>query len=86
MNAKRLNEIDFTFKVSESEGVDVFVVNKEKRLLKELSRRYTTTFTAVSPRGNAAMKFADTFFKDSIGDSCCGAQHARYDAPKRRHV
>ncbi|CDF77553.1 unnamed protein product [Chondrus crispus] len=72
MNVKRLNEIDFTFDVSEGDGVDVVVVNREKRLLKVPSRRYTTRFTAVSPRGNAAMNFADTFFKGSIGMAVVG--------------
>lgn len=72
MSVQRLNEIDFNFEVSEGDPVDVIIVNDERRTLQRPSRRYTTSFQAVAPSGEATLRFAETFFKGSVGVTVAG--------------
>lgn len=72
MNLERLNSIDFTFERSSGEMVDIIVINDGKRILQRPSRRYTTRFRAVVPRGNAALRFAIPHFKASTAITVSG--------------
>lgn len=72
MNLDRLNNIDFRFEPSNGPTVDIIVINDGKRILQRPSRRYTTSFRAVVPGGEAALRFAEPFLKASIAVTIAG--------------
>lgn len=72
MNLERLNGIDFSFERSSGPMADIIVMNEAKRILQRPTRRYTTRFRAVVPRGQAALRFARPHLKASTAVAVSG--------------